>query len=542
MLPLSGWCPRCRGALRPDDATAVPAVPAHLRALVVILLLAGTVFLLARKPLCEHAMAPLDFQRRVWLWLVGTLALFLAHDFWLFATIWLSVLLVFGRRDPNPIALYAFLLLSLPGLGQEIPGFGVVNYLFDLTTARMLVLAILLPAALRIAASPRSQSSGWKTPDILLLAYLAYNVLVQAANLSATMVMRGVFGLFLDVWLPYFVASRSLRDTRSMLDVAAAMVLALAAMSLIAMFESVRHWLLYSSVYDALGLPERERSTYLLRGETGMLRARATAEHSIIFGYAMMVGVALLVAVLPKVRSRAMAALCALTILGGLLAALSRGPWVGAVVAVLVGLGIGRGAGKRWPWMLGIGLVAAIGVMFSPAGDTVLQLIPFVGEVDSFNVSYRQRLFEISLAVLWQNPWFGSFSYIQNPLMEQLRQGQGIIDMVNVYLAIALSFGVVGLVLFLSPFVWACWKGAAAFRQLDRLDPDGSPLGRALLAAMAGVAVTIATNSNMGLVPRLYWLVLGLVVAYAYLPRTIRSVSATQANAGAAQHRPAARF
>jgi O-antigen ligase len=182
-------------------------------------------------------------------------------------------------------------------------------------------------------------------------------------------------------------------------------------------------------------------------------------------------------------------------------------------------------------------------VLLSPAGDTVLQLIPFVGEVDSFNVSYRQRLIDVSLMVLWQNPWFGSFSYIQNPLMEQLRQGQGIIDMVNVYLSIALSFGVVGLVLFLSPFVWAAWNGAAAFRQLDRLDSDGSPLGRALLAAMAGVAVTIATNSNMGLVPRLYWLVLGLVVAYAYLPRSAPAgVSAVHPDARAAQHRSAVPF
>jgi O-antigen ligase len=493
-------------------------MPTHLRALVVIMVLSSIVFWLARKPICAQLMRPEDFSRRRNLWLIGTLIIFLSHDFWIFAGLWGLVLLLYGRRDPNPIAVYVMLLLALPGVAQDVPGFGLVNHLFELSSARLATLTLLLPAAWMLLLH-KQPDHRWRVADTLVLAFLAYNAALQANYLSLTMTMRGVFGLFIDIWLPYYVASRTLRDMRSVLEVAAAFVLALAVLAPIAMFEGMRHWLLYSSLTDALDLPPREINNYLIRGDTGLLRAMATTGHSIILGYVMMIGTAMLLVVMPRLRPKSLGLLCTVTIIGGLVATLSRGPWVGAAVALLVGMAMGDGAARRWAWVGGVGGVLALVFVLSPLGEVIVEFLPFVGSVDAQNVSYRQRLFEISMIVLWDNPVFGSFAYMFNPLMEQLRQGQGIIDMVNTYLAIALSYGLVGLALFVAPFAYTwvtCW---VAQRRAAAHDPDAVAVGRALLAALAGVAVTIATVSNIGLVPRMYWLLLGVTVAYVNVLR-----------------------
>ncbi len=68
-----------------------------------------------------------------------------------------------------------------------------------------------------------------------------------------------------------------------------------------------------------------------------------------------------------------------------------------------------------------------------------------------FNVIYRQELLKMSVALIQQSPWWGVPNYLQQ--MESLRQGDGIVDLVNTYLVVTLNVGVVGLVLFLIPYL-----------------------------------------------------------------------------------------
>jgi hypothetical protein len=90
--------------------------------------------------------------------------------------------------------------------------------------------------------------------------------------------------------------------------------------------------------------------------------------------------------------------------------------------------------------------------LLSPYQDRVIGLIPFVGDTDSANVDYRQRLFDTSLVVIKQNPWFGGGDYIGQLGDLGMVQGEGIVDLVNTYLAVALSQGLIGLALFLESF------------------------------------------------------------------------------------------
>ncbi len=340
-------------------------------------------------------------------------------------------------------------------------------------------------------------------------------LILQATVVNATGIMRGAFYSFVDVWLPYFVASRALRDIRDFREFTAAFALAVAVMAPMAIFEAARSWLIYDGLGSALGLPSGEMLVYITRGESGLLRANVAAGNSIVLGYLMMVAIALLIFLARHLKSGLMRWLAALTLGSGLMMALSRGPWVGAALALVVGLGMGPGVARRYAWMLGGGGLLFALVMLSPFGAILVDHLPFVGTVDEGSVTYRQRLLEVSLIVLWQNPMFGSFDYIVNPIMEEMRQGQGIIDIVNTYLAVALAYGLVGLCFFVAPFLYAiaaCWR---AHRIVAGIDAEAEQLGRAVLAAMVGILVTIATVSSITFVPTVYWLTAGVCVAYA---------------------------
>src|SRR5688572_11528423 len=105
-------------------------MPEHLRALVVILVLASAVFAAARPYACAAAMHDEDFVRRRNAWFALTLTAFLAHNFWLFIVFAAALLVLAGLSEGNKLALYFSLLFAVPAIHTEIPGFGIVEHFF----------------------------------------------------------------------------------------------------------------------------------------------------------------------------------------------------------------------------------------------------------------------------------------------------------------------------------------------------------------------------------------------------------------------------
>jgi O-antigen ligase len=150
-------------------------------------------------------------------------------------------------------------------------------------------------------------------------------------------------------------------------------------------------------------------------------------------------------------------------------------------------------------------------------GGRIVDLLPFVGTVDASNVTYRQRLFDVSMDVVWQRPFFGAIDFMSNPMLEQMRQGEGIIDIVNSYLGIALRNGIVGLALFSGIFLSAIFGIIDCLRRIKDKDAELHLLGRVLLAALVGALVTITTVSSILAVPLLYYALAGMAVGYRQL-------------------------
>jgi O-antigen ligase len=500
-------------------------MPDHLKALVVVLLLACTVFVLAKSSACALASDERDYERRRNLWLGLTLTAFLAQDFWIYVCIAGALLFIAASKQANKPAMYFFILFALPPVAAEIPSPGIVENLFAVNYLRLLALAVLLPAFLSLRKQADREPFGRTLPDKLLAAYLVLSFVLQLTSNTLTYTLRHyVFYAFIEVFLPYYVVSRSLRSLADFRDALMAFVVAALVLSAIGTFEFLRHWLLYANLDEALGV-RWGLGGYASSGRGDSLRAVASTGQPIVLGYVIAVALAFHLFLRRCVPNVALWTLGVLALLAGLVAPLSRGPWIGAALAYLVFVATGPSAVLRLARLALLGMFAIPLLLVTPAGEAMLDYLPFIGSIDRHNVTYRQLVLEVGVQVIMQNPFFGSRDFIFLPEMQALRQGEGIVDLVNTYLVVGLWTGLVGLTLFTGFFAIIAvglWNG---LRRLPDKGAEAHLLGQALLSALLGIVVMISSSASISFVPVVYWSVAGLGVAYLRMVKHVRGVA-----------------
>jgi hypothetical protein len=494
-------------------------MPEYFRALIIIVILATATFAFAHQSACDIS-GKANFTRRRNLWFALTLAAFLSHGFWIFVAIAFLLLNYTKRHEYNIPALYFFILFVIPEDLVAVPGMGLVSFVIDLNYARMLALAVLLPAYLFLRKQSDTPSFGRTGPDKVLIAYLTLTAILffrpEGADYTLANSFRQVFYLSIDIFLPYFVISRSVKNIQSFRDALLSLVLAIMVLAPMAFFEFAKSWLLYQSMSGELEMAGG-LTGYL--GRDGMTRALASAGQPIPLGYLMVVGLGLYFFIQNSIQNKFVRRLGWLVLTAGLIAPLSRGPWIGSVALLFVFIATGRYAFRR---LMSLALAAILVlplVSVLPGGERVINLLPFIGTTEKSNVDYRERLITNSMIVIDRNPWFGSPTFYEAPEMEQMRQGQGIIDIVNTYVGETLYKGYIGLSLFVSIFAFTLSGVYQAMRSISDRDCEEYLLGRTLLATQIAIMVIIFTVSSITVIPIVYWAVVGLGVAYAQMVR-----------------------
>jgi hypothetical protein len=485
----------------------------HLKALAVLLVLAVVVLVLARPLATEHAIRPEDYKRRAILWIAVTLAAFLSRNYWLYAAISGALILITARKDSHRFALFFFILFVIPPFPVSVPGFGIFGAtLVQIDHVFWLAILLLLPLWWKVRREAGVAPMGSHAVDKFVLAFTALQLILQFMETSFTNVLRLASYTIAGAVLPYYVASR-LRNLAEYRDVLMSFVVAACILAPIAFFEMVRHWLLYSTVPQMLAQPYWGLTNNLARGGE-LLRAVGTAGQPIVLGYVMAVAICLLPFLRRATTKTAWLVLGFLCLLAGLIGPLSRGPWVGAAAGLALLLVTGPNVGSKLGKAMLIGVLSLPFLAMTPQAAKLIDYLPFVGTVDAGTVDFRSRLLDVSLGVIGHYPWFGSLGLHAD--MEQMRGSDGIIDVVNTYIFVALRSGLVGLTLFLMPFVIVI---LGMLRSLFVLDNHSELhlLGRALLAAMVSILVTIGTVSSIVFIPILYWSVLGMCVGYLRL-------------------------
>ncbi len=205
---------------------------------------------------------------------------------------------------------------------------------------------------------------------------------------------------------------------------------------------------------------------------------------------------------------------CIFSLAAGFLAPLARGSWVAASALVVIFISIGPKVVKRYMILL-VGLLIAIQVLpIFPAGKKIINLLPFIGNVDQFNVDYRERLVERSFILINRNPFFGVYDPMQHPFFEDMIQGQGIVDITNSYLLIGLNGGYTALILFVWFFVFTLFKLNKALKKVKDKKSEEHLCGRVLFATLSAVLINMISVGLILVIPTMVYILVGFIFSY----------------------------
>lgn len=489
-------------------------MPEHLRAYIVISALMALAYVISR------ALFAKSVEQRFITNLYGagfaaTSILFLAQNMWLFLGGLTLVSILVARRLNHPLALFVFLLLLMPGYSIQVPGFGIVNYLIDLNPWRVLSITLLLPAAVLLAANPVFPRPGRLTADKLVIAYVTYTAALSYVHFQTfTGGLRELATNTLDMALVYFVASRSLMLKGAVRHVMAALVAAAVFLALVGAIEFAKHWILYSSVQRALNV-NTGLFSYGVRGET--LRALATTGQPIVLGFVMMVALLLTSYVQHLVPRGFMRTLLWVLMGVGLVAAMSRGPWVGAAIGLFVIALASHDPLSKIFKLLVASFGAAVMLVMLPGGEKILDYLPWVGSIDAGGIDFREILWEQSMLVIDKSPWIGSIGFTDFPEFDPIRLGTGFVDIVNSYLGIVLQYGLIGLALFVF-LLLSSLIGVLRALFVNRCSNNEMRLyGVALLAVIVATIAEIWMVSSISQIAPIVIFTVGVSAAYGYL-------------------------
>jgi hypothetical protein len=444
-----------------------------------------------------------------WWGIVGTLAVCCfsvrVELFFVILPIWLLILSNMLGRDGTTgrLAAYALMLCISPAMTMEVEHIGPLNDLIRISPFRELSIFLLAPEAFRLAGRRNTaKNPPWLTVcDLATLTYALYWLLRHFSGGSISALGREVLNQLLDTLLPYYVLTRACVQTDVRHRMLGFLLLGAVYQAFVGMAESLSKHYLYSQLQWLYNSPWGQ-AVNLMRGS--WLRAEAAFPGPLALAVLLLFAIGVWFVLKPPEKNRPYL-IVVLALIGGLLATYGRGPMLAALVLVASIALLRRMSGKRYIVTMIVGAVVVAVGWSAGIGDLVLGLVGSAPGADAnadFNVLYRQELMTTSLALLHQSPWWGVPNFIAQ--MQELRQGEGIIDLVNTYLVIALNVGSFGLTLFLIPYAITLWRGAAHMTLFPDLKREGSAW-LALTVAMMAVIYTVSPISVIQ--PLMLWTV-----------------------------------
>lgn len=381
----------------------------------------------------------------------------------------------FDRRVPMA-ATYLFFFFWAPAAGSLLAVAGA--YIAPLTPFLSFAGALFAGYLLH---PEHHQRRRFVMTDLYLLGFLLIFCVCVSLRAPPSGIARNVVNYFIPYMLTYHVLSR-VRIARPEL-VLRLLLFGAAAASLLCIFETLRHWPLYSGIAWVKGdvwtidMP----TTWLERG--GIARAYGPYAHPLTGG--AMLGLAATAAwALYRIRGRSGPMLVlGLAALLGLTVTLSRS----GLVAIAVGI-------MAFQMLRGRYLLA---LLLPLAGVIAITTLPILLQDEArLSTIYRLELITGVPRALGQGVWFGYREAIQQGLLDAFIQGQGIVDLVNTYLAIVVQGGVVSLVPF-AVFLLSTFLHYPAIRRM-RPNPEQLLLAQALVAIQAALLVSLALLSSWG--------------------------------------------
>lgn len=364
-------------------------------------------------------------------------------NIWLLHLAMVALVPLFARRLNQVAPIYLFALLLLPGLDDMVSlgslklcDFGVQDALAVGATA-----AVFLTRRGRGAARPDL--------DLPAIGVVLLIVAALARDTTVTNFIRVFCNAFLDLWLPYYVLSRSVRSAD---DVRACMVWLScggAVLSVVLMYEIWKAWPIYNELYAHYGV----QTLLLVKARGGILRPGGPFVEPTSIAMVLTSCVLAVWLARSAFRSRHHHIAMLVLLLAGLCAPQSRGAWIGLLIGMALA-DLFRRRYSRLAWrIVPIAIGGVVLMALARVSPMVAETLGMTG-TSSASGEYRKLLLDRGFEEFLHSPIWG-YSVPQLWVrLHDLKQGENIIDFVNTYIWIMLISGGIGLAIFVGSFLF----------------------------------------------------------------------------------------
>jgi len=439
-------------------------------------------------------------------WVLTAASAFLIPNKWIVMAAIAAILIAFApSRAAKRVFLYIGVFAAIPAsfsLNVPFPG---LNYLVSIDYAKVVTIILLGPIFVQKMFSAPPQHL--KSVDRLLLTFVLLTGVMSIRDLPFTSMLRVTLDQFLLVFVPYVAISRTLTTQKDVEHAIKAFFVGIIILAGVGVLSTVKQWNYYVHIADFV------RAKSFIDYRNGLLRIGATLIPSLL-GFLVGIGIVIAFALraakdYPKLYFFACLGVFGLVIF----ATGARGAWLSAAMVVISYFLLSK-LNKAGRQILIISLLAGFaGMMVLVFQDSDL-LSDKYGSFD-----YRAELVRTSMRQLADRPLFGSADFINTARFAHLRQGEGIIDLVNVYIQLSLYYGLVGLSLFIGANFLVMRGGLTMLGRLPfgrGVSPDVARVHRIvslLIAMQIGYLVLISTISAVSYIWHCGYILLALLAA-----------------------------
>ncbi len=371
--------------------------------------------------------------------------------------------------------LYFGFLLIFPGyLSFDIP-FPGLNYLITYYWWLPLTLFFLMRA-------PRGASLRWNAVDTCFTLFLVFTIALDFRDVPLTTGVRRGLMTAVYLYLPYWALRRAFQSIDD-LDL------------------FMRGYFVIAVVFACFAAVSQLRQWDFMAGPgwfgdyrtAGLLRIGVTLANG-LFG--LLCGTALILMLTRRRQwqlSTIQFGVIALLLIFAILSSGARSAFFGTALAGLVVLVYRWITFGRFVLVLGVAVVAYGAILDYILGFDTSGL----DDVGTFG--YRQQMIQASLLKIAESPFFGDVYFIQSAHFWHLVQGQGIVDIVNVYLQIALEYGLITVAFFVLAYIFALAKAVRYSEKANSILQDSTASHydvRLLFAFTVAYMFLISTTSD----------------------------------------------
>ncbi|WP_324375323.1 O-antigen ligase family protein [Sphingomonas sp.] len=412
----------------------------------------------------------------------------LCHVVWLFYLAIFLAIPLYAKSRGGAAALYAIVYVAAPVTFYKMTLHG--SYLMPANKYLFATLGLMV-------AYLRNRDRG---PKPRLLAHFDISMMIivvleisQARDPDLNLMTRQLIPILLNIVLPYYFLSRALTSWEDVRKFMLALALGGFVLAVVATCEAHLHWLLYKQLEANLHATAQTNAFQQVRG--GMIRSPVTFPESTSLGnFLALGGVAMLTmrSAFPTKQKWYFA--CAVMIVG-LIAPNSRGAYFGIIIGYLAF----DFYVKKWgPLFVKFAVVTAlytVGLVAASHSQFVAEMMG-KGNASRGSTDYRVRLFARGMEEIHKHPMLGTTMKKALDNLEDMRQGQHIIDLVNGYISYGLTLGYMGIIGLAGVFVTMCLAMLAA-RPRFNTNPIGRNAG-ALVFSVALFMIPVIAFTSFG--------------------------------------------